>query len=152
MTLEVGKKYTRRCLDKGDFFEAISFEKELWTGITNYGRYSRKLSYEFDWQPYEEEQEQLLPKYGDKIWVRDSEKDGWQEAIFAVFINGVCCTFRIKESKMGFEDNTSFSLAPYNHYRLTDPALDKKTLELTKEEALSRLAKFEGVEEIKIKN
>lgn len=89
-----------------------------------------------------------VPKYGDKVWVRDSEDEEWSELIFAGFIDDQVCVFYSHEQRKLFESrNGSFVLLPYSHYRTTDPGLDKKVLELT----LSEIAEKLGVDEVKIK-
>lgn len=86
-----------------------------------------------------------VPKYGDKVWDENGGK--W---VVAGLINGYLCVFSDDEEKKAFEHGGVFGLLPLKNYRTTDPALDKKVLELTKEEAQKELAKLKGVE-IKIK-
>lgn len=85
-------------------------------------------------------------KYGDKVW----DENG-NERIFAGFINGICCVFdNIKEKEDFEKGDVYFCITPLKHYRTTDPALDKKVLELTKEEAQKELTKLKGVDSVNI--
>lgn len=83
-----------------------------------------------------------VPKYGDKVWGRDSEEDEWDKDsfIFACFIDEVCCVFLNEDEKHDFENKgCQFSLIKFNHYRTTDPAKDLPTL------SLQEIADLKGV-------
>lgn len=80
--------------------------------------------------------EEAKPKYGDKVWVRDSEKNEWKEGEFLGFI-GSTCTAVFKEV---------FLFGNFKYYRTTDPANAVLTV------SLEEVAEKFGVKKIVISN
>lgn len=96
---------------------------------------------------------QPQPKYGDTVWVRNSEEAGWEKTIFIDLIdNGFNCRCVSKNTIIYFKKEQSFDVICWRQYRLTDPALDKETLTMTTEEALKELARLKGVDSINLKD
>lgn len=88
------------------------------------------------------------PKYGDTVWVRDYPYESWMKRFFIDLTGLDFCKAVHKQDEVKFNTGLGFKTYTWRYYRTTDPAKDKKVLELTKEEIAEKL----GVDSVIIKN